>query len=92
MCSDNAGAVTIAARKIRGIAVLCRFSRLLQQVIDMTKGTIFRSRIIVLEIAFDLQFFPGRVQQIAAVRACVSEPTFAQLEAFQADKGFDKRV
>ena len=85
----NADNVAVRAVDGRGIDELHRCGRVLHQIVDVTKRTIFRLGEIVLQVPLLLELLPRRVQQVAAVRAGIAEAAFAQRETRQADKGLD---
>ena len=85
----NADNIAVRAVDGRGIDEIHRRGRVLHQVIDVTKRTIFRLGEIVLQVSLLLELLPRRVQQVAAVRAGIAETALAQREIRQADKGFD---
>ena len=85
----NADNVAVRAVDGRGINEIHRLGRVLHQIVDVTKRTIFRLGEIVLQVPLLLELLPRRVQQVAAVRAGIAEAALAQREIRQADKGFD---
>jgi len=85
----NADNVTVRAVDGRGIDEVDRRGRVLHQIVDVTKRTIFRLREIVLQVSFVFQLLPRCVQQVGAVRAGIAETALAQRETRQTDKRLD---
>ena len=85
----NADNIAVRAVDGRGINEIHRLGRVLHQIVDVTKRTIFRLGEIVLQVPLLLELLPRRVQQVAAVRAGIAEAALAQRKIRQADKGFD---